>query len=443
MNDVDTLASTPSPPSLEWTTQQKAAIDKVADWYHRGDEQVFRLFGYAGTGKTTLAHSMVDDLGLTGQALYAAYTGKAAYVLRTKGCGGASTIHSLIYAVKDKARAKLNELHLQLAGETDLMQRDILTRAIAIEEAKLANPDWILREDSELGAAPLLVLDEVSMVSHQIAADLLSFGAKLLVLGDPAQLPPVEGGGYFINAAPDHLLDEIHRSALDSPVTRLATAVRAAPPGDRALGVSGPDGDSGRFSRLSGPAELLSFDQVIVGKNATRWQFNEMLRALRGLTGPIPQPSDRVIVLANNSANEVFNGQQLSIEQANVNPDFGDVIRLTAVDDEGHGRTLDVWASGFTDIAGEKLAKRNGRGRIAAATWGHAITCHKSQGSQWDRVLVIDESHVFARGAYRDHIETHGPTRAEAEAHLAGKRWLYTAITRAAQRVAILGGRGR
>src|SRR6185312_6368825 len=129
------------------------------------------------------------------------------------------------------------------------------------------------------------------------------------------------------------LLDEIHRSALDSPVTRLATAVRSAPPGDRALGVTGADGDSGRFARLSSPADLLSFDQVIVGTNRTRWQYNTLLRALRGMTGPVPQPGDRVIVLANNSANEVFNGQQLTVEKADVNPDFGDVLRLTAIDD--------------------------------------------------------------------------------------------------------------
>lgn len=428
-------------PALEWTAQQQDAIDKVVDWYHHdGDEQVFRLFGYAGTGKTTLARSIVDELGLANRALYAAFTGKAAFVLRTKGCLSASTIHSLIYVVKEKARAALRDLRKQLDAEVDPMRRDMLARTIAAEEAKLAMPEWILNESSEVGRAPLLVLDEVSMVGHPLAADLLSFGTKLLVLGDPAQLPPVEGAGYFINAAPDHLLDEIHRSALDSPVTRLATAVRGATPGDRTLGVPGPDADCGRLTRLSGPDELLSFEQVIVGKNATRWRFNHMLRALRGLTGPVPQPGDRIILLTNNPALGVFNGQQLLVEDASVHRSYGDVIHLTAVDDEGNGRELDVWASGFIDLEGEKLAKRNGRGQVIAATWGHAITCHKAQGSQWDRVLVIDESHVFARGAYRDHVDVLGPAGADLEAHIAGKRWLYTAITRAAERVVILGG---
>lgn len=442
MEDIETTASAPpgSAPVLEWTAQQQVAIDKVVDWYHHGDQQVFRLFGFAGTGKTTLAQSIVDELGLTGKALYGAYTGKACHVLRTKGCLGAGTVHSLIYVAAEKTRATINELRKRLEAETDPMRRDMVQRTIAAEEAKLATPDWILNESSELGVAPLLVLDEVSMVDHKMAADLLSFGTKLLVLGDPAQLPPIDGTGYFIDASPDHLLDEIHRSALDSPVTRLATAVRAAPPGDRALGVSGPDGDSGRLTRLSGPDELLTFDQVIVGKNATRWSWNTLLRNLRGLTGPIPQPGDRIIILTNNSAASVFNGMQLTVEQATVNRDYGDVIHLTAIDDEGNGRELDVWASGFADLEGEKLAKRNGRGRIIAATWGHAITAHKSQGSQWDRVLVVDESSVFAYGAYRDHVEVLGPAGAELEAHIAAKRWAYTAITRAAERVVILGG---
>jgi exodeoxyribonuclease-5 len=72
-----------------------------------------------------------------------------------------------------------------------------------------------------------------------------------------------------------------------------------------------------------------------------------------------------------------------------------------------------------------------------AATFGQAITVHKSQGSQWDRVLVVDESGVFAN------IETKNASRARrADApqagHLAGQRWLYTAITRAAKQVAIV-----
>ena len=116
--------------------------------------------------------------------LFAAYTGKAAYVMRSKGCAGASTIHSLIYVPVEKLRAHLKALEAELDVETDPGERDRLQRAIAQEKRKLATPEFILKEDSELGHADLLVLDEVSMVGPRIAEDpLSSFGTKLLVSG--------------------------------------------------------------------------------------------------------------------------------------------------------------------------------------------------------------------------------------------------------------------
>lgn len=427
---------TPAGPRLDFAPQQTQAVEKISAWY-RGDAQVFRLFGYAGTGKTTLARHIVDQLGIG--ALFTAFTGKAAYVLRTKGCEGATTIHSLIYTPQEKVRIKLDALHKKLDAETDPAERDVIERAIKVETDRLDTPDFILREDSPLDGAPLLVLDEVSMVGTRIAADLLSFNTKLLVLGDPAQLPPVDGGGYFINADPDHLLTEIHRSALDSPVTRLATSVRMSPPGDRTLGMAGMDGDSGRKAAVTRD-ELAGFDQVLVGTNRTRWQAIHLLRGLQGLAGPTPVPGDRIIGLANSVEADIFNGQQftvLSILDNQPLPEHADRIRLLVEDDAGHRRPLTTWLAGFTGIEGEKQAKREGRGSVAACTFGQAITCHKSQGSQWGNVLVVDESWIFARAEAQEAQRTGHPDPATA-GHVAGQRWLYTSITRAAERVVVI-----
>jgi exodeoxyribonuclease-5 len=437
---VDVDAPAPSPDrstGIDLSPQQEEARDKVFDWY-RSDEQVFRLFGYAGTGKTTIARYIVDQLGVA-QVLFGAFTGKAAYVLRTKGCEGASTLHSMIYQPKEKVRAHLHQLQAELVVETDPEKQLLLQRAIYLEERKLDSPDWLLRDpdECELSTASLLVIDEVSMVNGTMAADLLGFGCKTLVLGDPAQLPPVEGGGYFINAEPDHLLTEIHRSALDSPVTRLATAVRGAANGDRLYGVHGADGDSGRRSRLT-RGELLDFDQILVGTNRSRWTMIHLLRALRGLTGAAPAPGDRIIALANSSDAEVFNGQQFDVAERSPHPKRDDQLRLQVVDDEGKARQLDVWAAGFTDIEGERKAKRDGRGSVVAATFAQAITCHKSQGSQWNNVLVLDESAVFAAMSFKESVRTVGATEAGVAAHRTGCQWLYTAVTRAAERVVIV-----
>ena len=443
------VAERPAAPStaLEFAPQQQEAIRKVTEWFADADpgRQVFRLFGYAGTGKTTLARHIVDSLGI--RALYAAFTGKAAYVLRQKGCADASTVHSLIYQPVEKVRAHLEELRAELrelessgitAAEPVYAARVAQLRDdIKREQAKVDSPDWILRDETELDGAPLLVLDEVSMVGERMARDLLSYGTRILCLGDPAQLPPVEGGGWFINAPADHLLTEIHRSALDSPVTRMATAIRNSQPGQRDYGVSGRDGASGRRERLT-LDELLSFDQVLVGRNATRWQAVHLMRALRGLTGG-PQAGDRIICLANSGQAEVFNGQQFDVIA--VEPDKTgrtDRHHLVVRDDEGNERALTAWAAGFRDLEGEKQAKRDGRGTVVAATYAQAITTHKSQGSQWPRVLVIDESGVFYGAAYRDAAKVMGPDAARIEGHVNGCRWLYTAVTRAAEQVVIV-----
>lgn len=414
--------------------QQRQAVEKVTAWY-RGDEQVFRLFGYAGTGKTTIARHIVAELGVN--AVYAAFTGKAAYVLRTKGCADAATIHSLIYLPKQAVRERLDALRAELERTSNPDTRACLEQQILAEERKLDSPGWVLRdpEDCELSTAKLLVVDEVSMVGEDLAVDLLSFGVKTLVLGDPAQLPPVDGAGYFIDAEPDHLLTEIHRSALDSPVTRLATAVRNCGPDDRSYGVTGMDGDSGRTDELAAQ-ELRGYDQVLVGTNATRWEAIRVLRALEGRSGPAPLPGDRIICLANSSEADVFNGQQFTVRTCKPEG-RDDRCTLTVTDDTGKTRTLTVWASGFRDLDGEQQAKRRGRGAIAAATFAQAITVHKAQGSQWDRVLVINEAATFYRTEYRQHVAPCGRDEAARRAHLNAQRWLYTAVTRAAKQVVI------
>src|SRR6516165_9884314 len=87
-----------------FSPHQDAALRAVASWLKskpgRGrTPQVFRLFGYAGTGKTTLARHVAESVD--GKVVFAAFTGKAALVMRSKGCRGASTIHSLIYRPRD------------------------------------------------------------------------------------------------------------------------------------------------------------------------------------------------------------------------------------------------------------------------------------------------------------------------------------------------------
>src|SRR5688572_1511980 len=186
---------------VDLSPQQDAALLAVSRWLKTGRPQVFRLFGYAGTGKTTLARRIADDAG--GEVLFAAFTGKAAQVMRNKGCRNARTIHSLIYRPRGEKPEK----------ETGELQ-----------------PAFALNRTSEVRKAKLVIIDECSMVDEKLGRDLLSFGTPILVLGDPGQLPPVKagegGGGYFTEAEPDVMLTEIHRQARENPIIALAQTVR-------------------------------------------------------------------------------------------------------------------------------------------------------------------------------------------------------------------------
>lgn len=381
-------------------SEQRIARDRVCQWWQDPNRsQVFKLFGYAGTGKTTLTQSIIRELGVF-NVRYAAFSGKAAYVMQQKGCEEATTIHKLIY------------------------------RPVMVERRK---GQWVpaeplrfeLNPDSDLAYADLLVLDEVSMVSASLAEDLLGFGVPILCLGDPAQLPPVGAGGYFMEDDPDALLTEVHRSALESPVTRLAMQVRQASDSDPNSGIQ-----NGQRIDFPSAAEIINtYDQVIVGTNGMRHHVTAMLRAELFGDPTVPlQDGERIIILKNNRQLGVYNGMQFTVEDVLKIDQDDNVLIVRATDDEGDTRDL--------RIASSEDAPWNRD--VAVATFAYAITCHKAQGSQWDNVLVADESKTFL-AMQRDACRAREMARQEArkQAITVARQWLYTAVTRAAKHVDI------
>lgn len=371
---------------MSWSPQQEAAIKAVREWIaDPKGPQVFRLFGYAGTGKTTLAKELAADV--SGSVLYACFTGKAALVLRKKGCDGASTIHSLIYR--------------------------------PIEDQDSGTTRFILNPDSAAAYASLLIIDEVSMVGEDLARDLLSFGTRVLVLGDPAQLPPVKGEGFFINAAPDVMLTEVHRQAAENPIIRMSMDVREG----RGL-VCGDYGDSRVIRRASIDRDAMRAlatraDQILCGRNVTRQAYNERMRQIRGRIGLAaphhPVAGDRLVCLRNNRTSGLLNGSLW--ETASVKA-HGQTVTLTvkSLDDATLPRVETRVPEHFFRGA-EKTLEWDAIKRMDQFTYGYALTVHKAQGSQWDEVLLFDESSVF-----RDDSRKH----------------LYTAITRAAERITVV-----
>jgi exodeoxyribonuclease-5 len=373
-----------------YTPQQSSALDLIDDWYRSSDKLIFYLGGYAGTGKTTLLQEIARRCG--GRVIFGAFTAKAASVMRAKGCCDADTLDSLIYTRQRVLYCANDPPCKKLCKGRCKFLRERFTNKIRNEESTVADAD-------------LTIIDEVSMVGKPMAYDLLSFRTPTLVVGDPGQLPPIGDAGYFVRREPDFLLSEVHRQAEASPIIKLATAARK---GERQA--LGNYGEGSAIVEDISRRELLNFDQIIVGTHRKRHAVNRQCRRELGFAGEVPEPGEKVVCLKNDRNKGLRNGTLWTV--LDIKPDARGFLDMHIEDEQN--RIVEVVApvDGFTshDGNGSELPGN-------PFAFGYAITCHKAQGSQWDSVLVYDESQCFRADKWR---------------------WLYTAITRAAESVVVV-----
>lgn len=386
---------------IEYSAEQHAAIDAILAWLDDPDRDELALGGLAGTGKTTIVREVVQQCRRSAAVL--AFTGKAAHVLRTKGVEDARTIHSTIYQVLDACRdcrmspeacearrTYISGLHAEAKESGEPPPRELPCPATGTT-TRYRLVDFIPFD--------LIIVDEASMLSRRVADDLRSFGKKLLFVGDHGQLEPI-GADAEIMDNPDVRLEAIHRQAAGSPVVQFAHALRRGIDPTR-IQVVDPRADLLRLRRgLPSNAELAGgFDMILCGFNETRIAVNRRIRNLRGFHARTPQPGEPVICLRNKAKVGLFNGLLARVEEAERGR-----ISVTTED----GREIEGLAYVDEQFGAPRTLVDEDRD-LALFDYGYCITVHKSQGSEWPRVCVLEQLAPM----------------------WSAERWRYTAATRA------------
>jgi exodeoxyribonuclease-5 len=369
---------------------QKEAIKKAITWYyHKQDKTIFVIAGFAGTGKTTLVRTLVTILGLAPyQVVYCSFTGRAVEILRRKGCQ-ANTIH-----------------------KTFLSVRRILYKIGFPKKKHLSS------------AIKLVVLDELSMINDKMMKDIISFHIPIIGLGDHAQLPPIYGANRYI-ASPDVFLEHIMRQQGDLGILDLATMARK--------GMYIPFGTytESKVIRFHEIEHIEHYDIVLCWKNSTRKNLNIAIRRKKGLDSEYPVLGEKLICLKNNYIHLIeyddiplflVNGMDLiSYDSVKLSPgDMNDYFTLSyglsyvphmRFQSRVHRGPFDSYTRGTDYIIPDEVDED-----MVFLDFGYAYTVHKSQGSEFDHVLIIDEF-KGSKDIYN--------------------KWLYTAITRARKSVTI------
>lgn len=388
---------------MDISNDKKLALKDILHWYASASKAkpFLTLGGYAGTGKTTLIALLRKVLYQQNPKLkvaFAAFTGKAARVLQTylqnhqllyKG-DSVGTIHSLIYSVIE------NEQH-EIIG-------------------------WKRKEQIK---ADLIIIDEASMVDQKIWLDLLGFDLPILAVGDHGQLPPV-AGQFNLMENPELKLTEIHRQLANNPIIKLSVMARETgliKPGNYGAGVrklSKSDPESGEI--IDNYLQNYNNDTLVLcGYNNTRIKLNNYLRSLLGFESALPQAGDRVICLRNKQQYGLFNGMIGNLQQIRDQDENFFAVNIAFEDGQQNFEGLVVKKQ-----FGANTALNFGRQWRALTLkaelfdFAYAITVHKAQGSQAQRVILFEE-------------------RFKQMSDLDWRRWLYTAVTRAEEELIILG----
>ena len=367
---------------------------KVAIERYRHKEPYTVIAGPAGSGKSSLVRFIIDALDLPeDKVVYITYTGKASLVLRNKGCSNAITAHKLLYHAKEKPDGTFE-----------------------FKPKKHLDYDY-----------KIVVLDECSMLPEDMWTLLLSHKVHVIALGDKEQLPPVDGDSKILDN-PHVILDEVVRQALDSPIIRLSVDIREG----KWLEYGGP-----KECRVMPPERvsdklLMGADQVLCGKNITRHCLNERLRKIKfgEQYANKPLEGDKIICLKNDWGTLADNEEPLINGMVgvlnNIKLEDGRLYKPAMTADftsnnNGLYKNLRMDYKIFTEkettVNKDNWMMYPKNERAHEFDYAYAVTVHKYQGSEAEKVVVYDE------------------WLGDRDFH---RKWLYTAVTRSSKMLVVV-----
>ena len=427
--------------------------------------KAFVLRGYAGTGKTSVVSAMVRALEQLHQPfVLLAPTGRAAKVLSRYSGYSAYTIHKYIY--------RQNQLGVEAFSLADNKHKQTM---FIVDEASMISAS---RDNSTFGSGNLL--DDLIRYVYQ------GEGCHMLLLGDTAQLPPVGSdlspaldsdyiAGFGLKVS-DFTLTEVARQALDSGILSEATRIREGigdlrlEIGDCTIQANGKD-----IVKLSG-AEVVeqlerSYDEVgaeetliITRSNKATNLYNQGVRARILWKEDELSSGDRLMVsknnyywtreyeqldfLANGDSLEVvrlsnehemygFRFVEASLRLVDYDWEIDALVWMDTLTTDSPEQNYEMQKQLFERIAEDYPEVKNKKERTKLifespyynalqVRFAYAVTCHKAQGGQWKHV---DVDSGMASEWLNELSETE---------RLEYLRWLYTAVTRATEKIYLL-----
>lgn len=379
------------------------------------DTNLITVGGYAGTGKTTLISELRKEIDKQAKYLPVAFTtltGKASSVLFDKlnengaqfsidYCG---TIHGLIYK-PDKM----------------IWNKKLKTYIIS---------GWKLKTIEELEHYQIIIIDESSMVSKDIWKDLSKFNITIIAFGDHGQLPPIGDTKFSLMKNPEYILKDIHRQSLNSPIINLSKFVRNE--GYIPFGVYSNEvfKFSWKEKRCQEMFKKIDFtDENLIslcGFNITRSNINKMVRNKLNFNEVPPYPGEKIVCLSNDHTNKIMNGQIGKVVWVMANKksymitiEINDSIYECFVAARCFGESKYTIYDKSLEL--KNLFKQaNSKGfSLNFFDYGYAISVHKSQGSEWNKVILFEQR-----------------TKRWEDDYYA--KWLYTAITRSKEKLFII-----